>query len=105
MGLVSSGKRIRKDRMSYVRFSETSDVYVYPTLDSIDRKFRLVCCACRLVSDTQDRWYGDFTVDSREEMVDHLLVHREAGYKVPKHPLVRLMREITGREWVGLPYG
>lgn len=91
MGLVSSYTGIYKYRMSYVRFSETSDVYVYPTTTT-EGIHKLVCCACRLVVDT--RWYGDFVVTSREEMVDHLLIHVEVGHKVPKRAFDRLTREI-----------
>lgn len=35
-----------------------------------------------------------FTTTSRQEMIDHLLRHRELGHKVPKRAIKRLEREI-----------
>ena len=57
--------------MSYARFSETCDVYVY-----MDVNGTLACCGCIL---GKMPWY----YDSTQAMVDHLAEHRAAGHDVP----------------------
>ena len=77
--------------MSYARFG-SGDVYVLRTFG----KNPFMCCACRLEpkSSSTNDWFGDFLCRSQEEMIDHLLIHREAGHKVPKHAIDRLLLEI-----------
>ena len=60
--------------MSYVRFSDTSDVYLYPTSAG-----RIVCCACILG--------GPEGFHSADELVDHLRAHVAAGNSIPAHLL------------------
>ena len=92
--------------MSYARFSESSDVYVYRSNNVItyyekDAEHQIfVCCSCRLTLKTTTtmfgrfKWYGEYVFESREEMIDHLLIHQEAGHKVPQHTFDRLIDEI-----------
>lgn len=56
--------------MSYARFSDHSDVYVYADVNGY-----VACCGCRL----GDQW--DF--HSAEAIVAHLHEHDDAGHKVP----------------------
>lgn len=57
--------------MSFARFSETSDVYIFSHyLGYIE------CCGCALV--------GTFEADSLEEILDHISEHRIAGHKIPE---------------------
>ena len=58
--------------MSYARFSETSDVYVFAHVGGF-----VQCCGCAL----GDEW--DF--HSAAEVVAHLREHEEAGHVVPEH--------------------
>ncbi len=65
--------------MSYCRFGDDSDVYMYPNTDgTID------CCACRLGG-------GRYTI---AEALDHLEEHQGVGHVVPQHAIDRLKREI-----------
>lgn len=57
--------------MSYARFSNDSNVYVY-----MDVNGSLACCGC-ILSD------GPSYYASTDAMVEHLLDHRIAGHKVP----------------------
>ena len=57
--------------MSYVRFSENSDVYVYD-----DANGCLCCCGCAL---NPTSYYAETAV----EMVKHLLQHEAAGHQIP----------------------
>lgn len=64
--------------MSYCRFSEESDVYVYPEVDG-----GVLCVGC------------DLRLAWREDMIEHLLTqHRARGERVPESALDRLRREI-----------
>lgn len=56
--------------MSYARFSEESDVYVYASVAG-----GVECCGCSM---------GDcFVAESTDEMVEHLQQHIEKGDMVP----------------------
>lgn len=103
--------------MSYARFGwGGSDVYVFGT--TIGGQDKLVCCACWLnpippienegIDPPEDlspleklNWNGAFFPDStyldtEQEMIDHLLAHREAGHTVPQKALDRLTAERDG---------
>lgn len=56
--------------MSYSRFGDRSDVYVF-----LDVSGTLTCCGCQLE--------GRRSFDSTVQMVDHLAEHRAAGHRVP----------------------
>lgn len=60
--------------MSYCRFTENSDLYIYP-----DGFGGLVCCACTLK--------GSFRTKSRDKMIAHIRQHKKNGDKVP-HGLI-----------------
>ncbi len=69
--------------MSYCRYSADSDVYVIGT------KTGWACLGCSGLKDSSS------SCKTREEMLGHLLKHREEGHKVPDWPLDRLRKEIT----------
>lgn len=73
--------------MSYCRFWwDDSDVYVYESDRGIE------CCGCKL-----PEYARGYTADDPEEMIAHLLLHRERGHTVPEYALETL------REEAGLP--
>ena len=67
--------------MSYCRFSEDSDVYLYPHVYG-----NYQCCACKL---------GEMDILlTLEEVLKHLQAHRNAGHKVPEYAFERVEAEI-----------
>jgi hypothetical protein len=78
--------------MSYCRFGEDSDVYVYPHVDGF-----LCCCACRLQAIRHGGWYKDFITFSVARMLKHLRQHKKRDHKVPKHAVKRLRKELARR--------
>jgi len=76
--------------MSFVRFGKDSDVYVYQSCNSN----LYVCCWCILKNPDceldDEKWPEDFECDTREEMIEHLKEHEEAGHKVPVVAFERL---------------
>jgi|GEM_PF-1786803 len=84
--------------MSYCRFWwDGSDVYVFESERGIE------CCGCKL----PDHPPG-FTVQTPEEMIEHLMEHRAAGHTVPEYALEELRREaglpLAFPEKTGLEY-
>ncbi len=71
--------------MSYCRFSDHSDVYVY---GSPDRRY--TCCVCSL-----SKIWGHATA---ADMMTHLEEHIAAGHQVPQYAIDRLQGDI---EWEG----
>lgn len=69
--------------MSYCRFGDHSDVYVY------DNGEFLVCCQCRLRGDHRDVLYP-----TNRQMLAHLNAHRMVGHKVPERAPERLRKEM-----------
>jgi len=64
--------------MSYARWSEDSDVYVYErTVEASE----WVCCGCAAFK-------------TREGMIEHLREHEERGHRVPAEAIARLRREL-----------
>ena len=60
--------------MSYCRFSEDCDVYVYETADEV------ICAGCRSF------WEWD-------DVIEHLRQHEREGDKVPAEVYLRLSRQ------------
>ena len=85
--------------MSYCRDNgEDSDVYMFPT-----GRDKIVCCICALmpieIKVEQGQEYedqGSMTFDTKQEALQHLQQHRDAGHKVPERAFERLRREIAG---------
>jgi hypothetical protein len=70
--------------MSYCRFNgEDSEVYVIAHVDGT------ITCYCG----QETGWKGN-----RQQAIDHLLEHRQNGYKVPDRAIDRLNREIAEEE-------
>ena len=69
--------------MAYCRPGEGSDVYVYRTGDVL---------TCHAEGKA-------FTTTDEQSMIDHLMLHRRRGQKVPERTLERLWHEARG-----LPY-
>lgn len=68
--------------MSYCRFSNDSDVYVYHTVFG-----GWDCCGCRINS--------KITIfKSRRDILRHLIKHLKLGHRVPSDAILRLIREI-----------
>jgi hypothetical protein len=72
-----------RERMSYARFAEDSDVYVFLSIGG-----HLECCSCRLKGKGQCASFK-----TTDEMLSHLREHREAGHDVPERTFERLQRE------------
>lgn len=76
--------------MSYCRFSEESEVYVYHSVNG-----RFICCGCCLMEPVgaglvhYERSYG-----KREQLIEHLKKHIAAGHKVPARVFDRLEQEM-----------
>lgn len=66
--------------MSYCRFAEDSDVYVFLSVGGA-----LECCGCSL----SDNW----SHRSTSAMLAHLREHRRQGHKVPERAMSRLAKE------------
>lgn len=63
--------------MSYCRWSEDSDVYVY---EREVKASEWVCCGCA-------------AFPTREAMIEHLREHEERGHRVPVAAIARLRAE------------
>lgn len=72
--------------MSYVRWSEESDVYVFPDVSG-----GITCCGCPLQSG------GGLNVLTQDDMMVHLIDHLVAGHKVPLYVFERLYNELVAR--------
>lgn len=92
--------------MSYCRFSDQSDVYLYQHVEG-----GIVCCACRLNKEIKGTYPPDFWLEelrnkpfsghyedskfrTRGQALKHLNKHKEAGHKVSKYAIDRLNKEI-----------
>ena len=73
--------------MSYCRFTEDSDVYVFPSVYG-----GIECCACSLSSPGKN-----VSFPTQEEMIEHLREHQDTGDLVPGYAFERLQREINER--------
>jgi hypothetical protein len=74
--------------MSYARFSDESDVYVYE-----DSTHGLVCCMCILTS----KWF--IAGNDYQALLTHLAEHRAAGHLVPDDAITQLQREQAGESF------
>ncbi len=71
--------------MSYCRFGEYSDVYLYPSVYG-----GIVCCSCRL----SERPYDDITFETQEQALIHLEHHDKSGHEFPLYAILSLEAEI-----------
>ena len=80
--------------VSYIRFGEGgSDLYVY----SDGEQFH--CCGCLFKTrDTGDA-FASAVFATREDILQHLLDHREEGHVVPDAAIERLQAEIEGKPY------
>jgi len=67
--------------MSYVRWSDISDVYMYSSVNGKE-----VCCQCSLGSNNE----GDYDFDTIEELIAHAIKHKEAGHLIPNYAMRNL---------------
>ncbi len=70
--------------MSYCRFGD-NDAYVLRTLQG------LIYLACRLMREGD--WYGTFVAVDENDMINHLLKHKDQGHRIPNHAFKRLRKE------------
>ena len=82
--------------MSYCRMGTDSDVYAFP---SIDGTFE--CCACLLTKkklttfgEISFKMHRSKTFSTREELLEHLEEHVNAGHLVPDYAFKILREEI-----------
>lgn len=75
--------------MSFCRFGDDSDVYVYQSADAHRRGY-YVCCACRLGPGDDESGWDDWRTRRRSEMEAHLREHEARGHKVPSKAFARL---------------
>lgn len=76
--------------MSYCRFSNKSDVYLYPNFEGF-----IVCCSCRLAGRNRKHgMYNDKSFKTSRGALNHLAKHRAAGHKVEKYAEKRLEQEL-----------
>ena len=68
--------------MSYCRFGDNSDVYVYCSREDV-----YVCCACSL-----DKLWEHVTPS---EVITHLELHVAAGHQVPQYAFDRLREDVV----------
>lgn len=85
--------------MSYVRFSNNSDVFVFAN------GMHLECCSCRLLTDGAGRFIHSYNSNSRSDMIEHLKTHIRLGQKVPRRAIQRLKNEIKeiGEYYIPFP--
>lgn len=92
--------------MTYARWSEMSDVYLYESAST----GRFICCGCCLMpvpkplSEVNQRARARMTHDERstvsrsfakrEQLIEHLQEHIAAGHKVESHAILKLQHEI-----------
>ena len=70
--------------MSFSRFSNRCDVYIYSDVHG-----GYTCCGCLLQA------HGSVNVNYADQMIKHLEDHKTAGHKVPKHIAETLAKEST----------
>jgi hypothetical protein len=75
--------------LSYCRFGNDSDVYLYEHINDF-----IQCCACRLTAATE-HGFDNRNFKTVWEAHAHLVEHQKAGHKVPKYALKRLRGEMT----------
>jgi len=76
--------------MSYCRFAEDSDVYVYETRDAV------ICSGCSI----ERKFHAEFF--KWGDIIEHLHNHEKNGDKVPSGAYLRLSRQrgrTIGEEW------
>ena len=81
--------------MSYARFAEESDVYVYASA-----RGGIECQRCRFIHQTEttaDSPRNNAVMVDEDEMIAHLEKHRRAGQQVPESALEGLRRDRDAR--------
>ena len=78
--------------MSYARFAEDSDVYVYARAAG-----GIECARCRFIADTNEPPRNNAVMVDEDEMIGHLEKHRRAGHRVPNDAFVRLRADRDAR--------
>jgi hypothetical protein len=69
--------------MSYCRFSDESDIYLWPSPDGI------VCTACLLVTEGNK----DPVFATQADALKHVFDHARAHHKIPGYAIDRLIEE------------
>lgn len=73
--------------MSYCRFGDDSDVYVFGTYGH-NKEEVFECCGCLMMGDMKP-----FHCKTKNEMVKHLFEHMRNGHKVPTYAIDHLKKE------------
>lgn len=81
--------------MSYARFGDHSDVYLYRGINGVE------CCQCSLDPDSRSRGVGNMTA---HDAITHVLAHKAAGDKVPEYTIPAIVEDAReGWPWPGCP--
>ena len=83
-----------ENKMSYIRFSDDSDVYVYVGDKGI------TCCSCRL-NPIKDGFHLDICFDGKgmyTKMISHLEQHKRSGHKIPSIAIKRIREDYNTYE-------
>ena len=76
--------------MSYCRFGDDSDVYLYPHVNG-----HFECCACRLMGLEKGlAMHKSKKMTNLSEVLVHLTKHKKKGHKVPDSALGRVLDEL-----------
>lgn len=70
--------------MSYCRFGEDSDVYVFENNNGYYE-----CCACMF-----EEGYNSYRTVKTKDMINHMKKHEKMGHKVPKRVIQHLEEEL-----------
>lgn len=89
---MADGPGARTEPVSYARFAEDCNVYVFISNDALE------CCSCWLQNPS-----GTYNAMSTAEMIAHLDEHRAAGHQVPDWTYEGLREDQAENDgWLGL---
>lgn len=85
--------------MSYARFSDSSDVYIFEHSAGF-----IQCCGCNLTEPTTGEYVGFADLATPRLALQHLEAHIEAGDKVPQVAIDRIKEEFPDLDVEIPPY-
>lgn len=74
--------------MSYARFSDDSDVYIYEHANGF-----IECCGCLITEPEPPEWAGFYKANTAREILHHIYAHLSLGHKVPERCIKRIEDE------------
>lgn len=85
--------------MSYARFSAQSDVYIYHHYMGF-----IECCACPITEPQVGEDFGFAKLNTAREAIEHLDLHRAAGWKVQNSTYEKIRSEYADLDMQIEPY-